>query len=104
MISFISGEIEKYDLIIAVGDKWAELGFYLGKGSGYSQQYYSISNLSNWRFTRLNNSSAYEKPYKSYIAPADKYRFIKYSPELINNEEVREMYKSALEAMKLLNI
>ena len=107
MDSWISGELKKGDLIVAVFNNYLELGFYLGKGGGMSEQYYSTGRLSQW-LTYVEKCKEdgvpYKAPYKSYMSNANSYRFMKYSPELIIEEGMLEQYNRAITAIKLLNI
>lgn len=106
MDSWISGKLVKGDLVFACFGGSGEIGFYLGGGKGNSQQYYSIYRLANWfnRNKDLDHLFTTTRPYRSYISNSNKYRFIKYSPELIINQEQLETYNTAVEALKLLNI
>ena len=96
-------ELEKWDLIIAIFNNYADVGFYLGKGVNLSRQYYSIYTLAHWLDRKLDGKTS-RGPYKSYMSNGCFARFIKYSSELIDDPETIETYNKAVEALKLLNI
>jgi hypothetical protein len=102
MDSWISGEIKKGDLIIAIFNNWIQMGFYLGPGKGQSQQFYQVGRLVDW-LNRVDAVRKVTRPYKSYVSNSDRYRFIKYSTELLCADQL-EQYNKALEALKLIKI
>lgn len=96
MISKYSEEIKKGDFVIFFYQNRANLGFYLGKGSGMSEQYYSVQRLFHFsKYIEDYPEKVGSKPYKDYCASCWDYRIAKYSPELLN-EEWREKYEIAL--------
>lgn len=105
MDSWVSGEINKGDLILAILNNHTDIGFYLGKGRGGSHQYHSIERL-NWWLSRIREGKIKSDriPAVAYITNCTKYRMVKYSPDLIINKELKEKYNNSLEALKLLNI
>ena len=102
MESWISGEIRKGDLILAILHNYSDVGIYLGNGRNTSHQYYGISSLCNW-IDNLHHNPKHKPPYKSYVSNCNKYRMVKYSSELMN-EKTKEEYNKAIEALKLLKI
>lgn len=101
MVSNISGELKKGDLVLVL-DNRIRIGFYLGHGSGSSLQYYSTYVLIRY-IERWNNGERHHNCYKSNIFGYTKDRIMKYSPDLLSGEALDE-YNKALEALKLLNI
>jgi hypothetical protein len=96
---FTEEELQTGDFVIAINSHGGyTLGFYIGKGSGKSHQFYDIYHLSNW----INSGE--NSPRKSYIPKAEYYNFIKYSAELITNKEELETYERAIEVLKILKI
>lgn len=92
---FLTGD---YVLIIHTGG-YCTLGFYLGKGKGDSIQYYSQSLLSKWM-----DHHALGNPRKSYVIDPLNERVVKYSISLVKDQNLLEIYKKAVEALKKLNI
>lgn len=100
MESYISKEIKKGDLILVIFNNTSELGFYLGKGRNQSHQYHRLTSLDYW-LPEIKQGIA-KAPAKGYVSNCTPYRMVKYSPELLN-DEFKDKYNNALEALKLLN-
>jgi len=104
MLSKYSGEIKKGDFVMFFFHNRADLGFYLGKGSGMSSQYYSLWRLClHSDFIRDHPEKIGSVPYKDYCAACWEYRIVKYSPELLN-EEWREKYETALKVFNSFKV
>ena len=98
MKSYCSGELKTGDIIITSVYSYLDLGIYLGPGSGKNILYYIIADLSYW----MENKHT-KKPHKTSIIYHSG-RVMKYSADLITDEEKRKDYEKAIEALKLLNI
>ena len=95
-----SNELQTGDFIIISNGRFLALGFYLGRGSTGSLQFYSLWSLSTW----LDKTNRVKSPHKEYVNIAGQYRVAKYHPDCLENPEFIEKYEKAVEALKLLKI
>ena len=102
MESKYTGIINKGDLISISFNSMHWLGFYIGKGSGDSYQYYSINRLNYWLDKIKDNPN--KKMYKDFIwGNTACQRFIKISPDMLEGQAKLD-YERAMEVLGKLHV
>ena len=101
--SFHSGDLQIGDLIV-VGDRYLQLGFYLGTGRN-TVQYYTPRQLIYWLERNIKNPqyTTYRNRLKVCYVKADPHRIAKFNPDCLAGEEL-DRYNQSLEALKILKI
>jgi hypothetical protein len=101
MESYYTGELNKGDMIAIASGSYLSLGFYLGLGSAGNIQYYDMYSISKW--FEKSEKTRRKVPYVCYINSYHTRRIVKYSPEFLTEQCIKE-YEQAIEALKLLKI
>ncbi len=85
----LTGEIRKGDLIAIAYNNMFWLGVYLGRGQGFSLQYYSIEQ-ADWFLERYKQG---KKLYKNYINSVGYRRVMRIDYDSVTDSSVREKYE-----------
>lgn len=98
-----TGALKVGDFIAVAEGNYMYLGFFAGRGTGNSFQYWTLWSLSNWLDDTSKRRTEGKKPWKNYHNSYNTQRALKISPEFLDPEHM-ELYEKSIEALRILKV